>query len=107
MPSYTESFGLVGLEAQACGCAVVASNVSGLTSVVRDGVTGYLVDGHRPADWADRIGRLLDDPELAEQMGRRGVLLAQRFPLGLAADRIWAVLEPYLELPSRQFAHPS
>ena len=94
MPSYSESFGLVGLEAQACGCAVIASNVAGLASVVRDGVTGYLVDGHDPAEWADRILRLLNDPESAEQMGRRGVLLAQRFPWGLTADRMWAAMEP-------------
>ncbi|HVD01100.1 MAG TPA: glycosyltransferase [Candidatus Dormibacteraeota bacterium] len=107
MPSYTESFGLVGLEAQACGCAVVASNVAGLASVVRDGVTGYLVDGHEAAEWADRLGRILDDPELAEQMGRRGVLLAQRFPWGLAADRIWATLEPILTTSTQQVAHPS
>ena len=106
MPSYTESFGLVGLEAQACGCAVIASNVAGLASVVREGVTGYLVDGHSPADWADRIGRLLGDPELAEQMGRRGVLLAQRFPWGLAADRIWDSLQGLLEPAAEQFAHP-
>jgi D-inositol-3-phosphate glycosyltransferase len=107
MPSYTESFGLVGLEAQACGCAVIASNVAGLASVVREGVTGYLVDGHEPADWADRLGRILDDPEMADQMGRRGVLLAQKFPWGLTADRIWAALEPLVAPASRQFAQPS
>lgn len=88
MPSYTESFGLVGLEAQACGCPVVASDVSGLRSVVRDGVTGFLVAGDDPADYADRIGRLLDDPELARQMGRRGQLLAQRFSWSRTADRL-------------------
>jgi D-inositol-3-phosphate glycosyltransferase len=106
MPSYTESFGLVGLEAQACGCAVIASNVAGLASVVRDGVTGYLVGGHEPAEWADRIQRLLNDPEVAEQMGRRGVLLAQRFPWGLAADRIWGVLEPLIDPEQRELANP-
>jgi len=103
MPSYSESFGLVGLEAQACGCAVIASNVAGLASVVRDGVTGYLVDGHGPAEWADRILQLLNDPENAEQMGRRGVLLAQRFPWTLAADRVWAAMEP-LAAPAAQDA---
>lgn len=107
MPSYTESFGLVGLEAQACGCAVIASNVAGLASVVRDGVTGYLVDGHDPDEWAVRIGRVLEDPELAEQLGRRGVLLAQRFPWGRTADRVWAAFESLLEPASKQFAHPS
>jgi D-inositol-3-phosphate glycosyltransferase len=103
MPSYTESFGLVGLEAQACGCAVIASNVAGLASVVRHGVTGYLVDGHGPAEWADPILRLLDDPENAEQMGRRGVLLAQRFPWDRTADRVWAAMEP-LVVPAQQDA---
>jgi D-inositol-3-phosphate glycosyltransferase len=103
MPSYSESFGLVGLEAQACGCAVIASNVAGLASVVREGVTGYLVDGHDPAEWADRMLRLLNDPESADQMGRRGVLLAQRFPWGLTADRIWATMEP-LVAPAAQDA---
>jgi D-inositol-3-phosphate glycosyltransferase len=107
MPSYSESFGLVGLEAQACGCAVIASNVAGLASVVRDGVTGYLVDGHEPAEWAERILRLLDDPENAEQMGRRGVLLAQRFPWSLAADRVWAAMEPLAVPAARDAIRPT
>jgi D-inositol-3-phosphate glycosyltransferase len=107
MPSYSESFGLVGLEAQACGCPVIASNVSGLASVVREGVTGYLVDGHEPAEWAKRILRLLDDPENAQQMGRRGVLLAQRYPWGLTADRVWAAMEPLVESVTRRAARPT
>lgn len=88
MPSHNESFGLVGLEAQACGCPVVGSGVSGIRSVVRDEVTGFLVDGHDPSAYADRIARLLDDPELARQMGRRGQLLAQRFSWNRTADRL-------------------
>lgn len=88
MPSYSESFGLVGLEAQACGCPVVASDVSGLRSVVREGVTGFLVAGDDPADYAERIERLLADPELARQMGRRGQLLAQRSSWSRTADRL-------------------
>ena len=88
MPSYSESFGLVALEAQACGCPVVASGVSGLRSVVRDGVSGYLIDGHDPAEYAERIGRLLEDREIAQQMGRRGSLLAQRFSWTRTADRL-------------------
>lgn len=93
MPSYSESFGLVGLEAQACGCPVVASDVSGLRSVVRDQVTGYLVEGYDPAAYAERIGRLLADGELAQQMGRRGRLLAQRYSWSRTADRIEELLE--------------
>jgi D-inositol-3-phosphate glycosyltransferase len=93
MPSYSESFGLVGLEAQACARPVVASSVSGLRSVVRDDVSGYLIDGHDPAQYAERIGRLLDAPELAQQMGRSGRLLAQRFSWTRTADRLEELFE--------------
>ena len=88
MPSYSESFGLVGLEAQACGRPVVAADVSGLRSVVRDEVSGYLVRDQDPAAYAERIGRLLDDPQFAEQMGRRARLLAQRFSWSRTADAL-------------------
>jgi D-inositol-3-phosphate glycosyltransferase len=97
MPSYSESFGLVALEAQACGRPVIASGVSGLRSVVRDEVSGYLIDGHDPAVYADRIGRLLSDPELAQQMGRRGRLLAQRFSWTRTADRLEGLFENLVE----------
>ena len=97
MPSYSESFGLVALEAQACGRPVVASGVSGLRSVVRDEVSGYLIDGHDPAIYAERIGRLLNDPELAQQMGRRGRLLAQRFSWTRTADRLGNLFEGAIE----------
>lgn len=69
MPSYSESFGLVALEAQACGTPVVAAAVGGLPVAVRDGVTGLLVDGHDPADFADALGRLAADAVLAGRMG--------------------------------------
>jgi D-inositol-3-phosphate glycosyltransferase len=97
MPSYSESFGLVGLEAQACGRPVVGSGVIGLRSVVRDEVSGYLIDSHDPAMYAERIGRLIDNPELALQMGRRGRLLAQRFSWTRTADRLQALFEGVVE----------
>jgi D-inositol-3-phosphate glycosyltransferase len=100
MPSYSESFGLVALEAQACGRPVVASGVSGLRSVVRDEVSGYLIEDHDPALYAERIGRLLADPELAQQMGLRGRLLAQRFSWTRTADRLEELFENVIE--SRQ-----
>ena len=62
MPSYSESFGLVALEAQACGTPVVATRVGGLSRAVRDGRTGLLVDGHQAGDWADALEALYDDP---------------------------------------------
>ncbi|HEV2036512.1 MAG TPA: glycosyltransferase [Candidatus Dormibacteraeota bacterium] len=97
MPSYSESFGLVALEAQACGCPVLASGVSGLRSVVRDEVSGYLINGDDPALYAERIGRLLADTQLAQQMGRRGRLLAQRFSWTRTADRLQGLFERVIE----------
>ncbi|HXN90705.1 MAG TPA: glycosyltransferase [Candidatus Sulfotelmatobacter sp.] len=97
MPSYSESFGLVGLEAQACGTPVVGSDVTGLRSVVRDEVSGYLVAGHNPAAYAEKIGRLLENPEQAQQMGRRGRLLAQRFSWGRTADRLHQLFDVVTE----------
>ncbi|HKC19903.1 MAG TPA: glycosyltransferase [Candidatus Dormibacteraeota bacterium] len=97
MPSYSESFGLVGLEAQACGTPVVGSGVSGLRSVVRDEVSGYLLDSHDPALYAERIGRLLNNPELARQMGRSGRLLAQRFSWTRTADRLVELFDRVME----------
>ena len=97
MPSYSESFGLVALEAQASGCPVIAADVSGLRSVVRNEVTGSLVPGHDPAAYAQRLRRLLDEPDLAEQMGRRGTLLAQRFTWSRTAGRLLDVYGELLE----------
>lgn len=96
MPSYSESFGLVGLEAQACGCPVVAAGVAGLASVVRDQVTGYLIPTHEPAEWAARLRQLLDAPEVAEQMGRRARLLAQRFSWSRTGERLAAAYDSLL-----------
>ena len=62
VPSYNESFGLVALESQACGTPVVAAAVGGLTTAVRDGVSGVLVDGHDPELWGKVLGDLLRSP---------------------------------------------
>jgi len=65
VPSHTESFGLVALEAQACGTPVVAASVGGLRDVVAHGRTGYLVESHNPADYAEAIARVISDPSAA------------------------------------------
>lgn len=72
VPSRSESFGLVALEAAACGIPVVAADVGGLPSLVADGVNGYLVAGRDPEDYASRLAAVLSDGELRAQMGWAG-----------------------------------
>ncbi len=62
VPSYSESFGLVALEAQACGTPVVATAIGGLRTAVSDGISGLLVDGHDPKAWSAVISRLITEP---------------------------------------------
>jgi D-inositol-3-phosphate glycosyltransferase len=63
VPSYSESFGLVALEAQACGTPVVATAVGGLRTAVADGISGVLVDGHDPRAWSSVFARLIQEPQ--------------------------------------------
>jgi D-inositol-3-phosphate glycosyltransferase len=71
VPSHNESFGLVALEAQACGTPVVAAAVGGLRTAVRDGVSGVLVDGHDPRDYATAVRAVLARRELLSAGARR------------------------------------
>jgi D-inositol-3-phosphate glycosyltransferase len=78
-PSHSESFGLVALEAQACGTPVVAARVGGLCTAVRDGYSGLLVDGHDPRDWAGTLRPLLAAPRLLESLSAGAVRHASAF----------------------------
>ena len=79
VPSYNESFGLVALEAQACGRPVVATDVGGLRHTVRDQVTGLLVPGQDVQAWAAALGTLLDDESERRRMGARAAAHASSF----------------------------
>jgi D-inositol-3-phosphate glycosyltransferase len=86
MPSYSESFGLVALEAQACGTPVIAAEVGGLPVAVRHEVSGVLVPGHNPADYARALGRFADDPALSTRMGEAAARHARSFGWDTAAS---------------------
>jgi D-inositol-3-phosphate glycosyltransferase len=88
VPSASESFGLVALEASACGTPVVATAVGGLRVIVRDGESGYLVERRDPKSFAAALSRVLADPGAQTRLGANAVRLAHRFPWVRTADGI-------------------
>jgi D-inositol-3-phosphate glycosyltransferase len=99
VPSRTESFGLVALEAAACGTPVVASEVGGLRSLVADGETGFLVPGRSAPDYAAPVARLLADEALATQMGVTAVARSHRYAWSITAARLRRL---YTDLGARE-----
>jgi D-inositol-3-phosphate glycosyltransferase len=93
VPSYYESFGLVALEAMACGTPVVASRVGGLTGTVQDGVSGYLIPWRCPQPFADKIDLLLTNDELRRTMGAAAHERAQRFRWSVVASDLAALYD--------------
>lgn len=88
MPSYYESFGMVALEAMACGSPVVASRVGGLTTTIQDGVTGHLVPEGDPAALADCLRALLADDEARARIGREAARWAAEHRWPCVAEKI-------------------
>ncbi len=86
VPSYSESFGLVAIEAQACGTPVVASAVGGLPTAVADGVSGVLVPGHDPRQWAQVLLDLMAAPDRRAELGRGAVQHAEQFGWDATAE---------------------
>lgn len=98
VPSYYESFGLVALEAMACGVPVVASRVGGLKETVQDGRTGYLVPWRCPEPFAERLDLLLTNEPLRRSLGREARLVAENYRWSEVAERVEGV---YHELVGR------
>lgn len=94
VPSHNESFGLVALEAQACGTPVVAAAVGGLPVAVSDGVSGLLVSGHGAGQWADALSSVVRDPAYRDKLASGATGHAARFSWERTTE---ALLETYAE----------
>ena len=100
VPSQYESFGMVALEAMACGTPVVASQIGGLAFLVQDGVTGYTVPVDDPEALASHLTLLLQDTALRDQMGKQAVKLAQDYAWEKIADKLIPAYENLLGVPA-------
>ncbi|MGE5135677.1 MAG: D-inositol-3-phosphate glycosyltransferase [Gemmatimonadota bacterium] len=101
VPSYSESFGLVAVEAQACGTPVIAASVGGLRTAVQDGVSGVLVDGHDPVTYARVLRDLLSAPARLGQLARGAVAHASRFGWSRTVDRLLGAYSEAMAAPQR------
>lgn len=99
VPSRSESFGLVAIEAAACGTPVVAASVGGLRTLVAHDRTGYLIEGRDPTEYADHVRRLLDDPALAARMGAAAAREARSYCWSIAAAKLRRI---YADLTARR-----
>ncbi|HET6165663.1 MAG TPA: D-inositol-3-phosphate glycosyltransferase [Marmoricola sp.] len=104
VPSYNESFGLVAVEAQAVGTPVVAAAVGGLTTVVADGRSGRLVDGHDPEDYARVFERIIDAPGLRAALSVGALAQAADFSWDRTADATLGVYGRAIDLMAVEVA---
>ena len=93
MPSHYESFGMVALEAMACGTPVVASQVGGLAFLVQDGITGFVVPGGDPEALSKTLEKLIRDPALREKLGSQAAEYARFYSWDKIANRIKVIYE--------------
>ena len=93
VPSHNESFGLVALEAQACGTPVVAAAVGGLPVAVSDGVSGLLVPGHGAGQWADALSSVVRDPAYRDKLASGATGHAARFSWERTTEALHSIYE--------------
>jgi len=100
VPSYYESFGMVALEAMACGTPVVASQVGGLAFLVQDGITGFTVPVDEPQKLAEYLIRLISDKDLRQQMGKEAAIFALEYGWEKIAQNVLNAYEDILSTNS-------
>ena len=100
MPSRSESFGLVALEAAACGIPVVAASVGGLRTLVQDGTTGYLIEERNPADYAAAVNAILGDKTHQASLAAAAAVKASRYPWSGLAARLRRIYTEQVEAGS-------
>ncbi len=98
VPSHYESFGMVALEAMACGTPVVASQVGGLAFLVKDGVTGFVIPDDEPNLLAERLIEIIQNKELQARLGKQGELAARDYSWDKIAARIFNIYQDLLRL---------
>ena len=97
VPSHYESFGMVALEAMSCGVPVVASQVGGLAYLVQDGITGFTVPVDEPEELADRLTRIVCNPDLRRELGNQATIVAKEYAWENIANRIVSLYKDLIE----------
>lgn len=100
VPSHSESFGLVAVEAQATGVPVVAASVGGLKTVVAHQESGLLIENHDPKNWASRINELINNPALRNKLSLGAVNRAKNFSWDSTVENLLSVYQAVLDNPS-------
>jgi D-inositol-3-phosphate glycosyltransferase len=107
VPSHYESFGMVALEAMACGTPVVASQVGGLAFLIQEGITGYVIPDGEPETLAERLTRLIQQPGLRQQLGEQAAATAQDYAWNNIAERMVNLYSSVLANTNRREKHRS
>lgn len=97
MPSHYESFGMVALEAMACGTPVIASEVGGLAFLVKDGETGFTIPDRDPEMLCDQLQKIINDAKLRQRLGSQAADYAKSYTWNLIAEKIVGVYEEVIE----------
>lgn len=100
VPSQYESFGMVALEAMACGKPVVASHIGGLAYLVQDGITGYTVPVDDPEALASRLTSLIEDEGLRDRLGKQAEMVAREYAWEKVAAKLLPVYDELLGVPA-------